>query len=325
MTYCIPAITGDPDSVSVGELMLLKMLRLAKLARLVKALRYPVFTELKAMVFGVVSGLRVLMWAILLLFVIVFFIGVILKTLIPDEEGFTTVPASMFTIFRCFTDGCSAYDGTPLSERLRQEYGVAFLGPYVITFMFVVFGVFNLIMAIFIDNVVGTNEHRKQIDLGNSRSFITMRFKEVFTKLILHKGVARTPQNRKMLPSSLKAELMDKWKEDVTFAFSLLPKDLAVSRKVFNKWMEDPELMNLLEEADIQTANAVDLFEVLDADMSGELTVPEVIDGLIRLRGPTTKSDMIAVRMKVQYITHMVQAIATRLGVEEPIINIGSP
>ena len=28
-------------------------------------------------------------------------------------------PAAMFTTFRCFTDGCSAYDGTPLQERIR--------------------------------------------------------------------------------------------------------------------------------------------------------------------------------------------------------------
>lgn len=29
-------------------------------------------------------------------------------------------PAAMFTSFRCFTDGCSAYDGTPLQERIRR-------------------------------------------------------------------------------------------------------------------------------------------------------------------------------------------------------------
>ena len=31
--------------------------------------------------------------------------------------------------FRCFTDGCSAYDGTPLSERLREAYGGPFIAP----------------------------------------------------------------------------------------------------------------------------------------------------------------------------------------------------
>ena len=31
-----------------------------------------------------------------------------------------------FTLFRCFTDGCSDYAGTPLAERLRIVYGAPF-------------------------------------------------------------------------------------------------------------------------------------------------------------------------------------------------------
>ena len=30
----------------------------------------------------------------------------------------------MFTLFRCFTDGCESYDGKPLMERMRPKYGV---------------------------------------------------------------------------------------------------------------------------------------------------------------------------------------------------------
>ena len=53
------------------------MLRLAKLGRLVKALRYPMFDELKDMLYGVVSGVRVILWAIVLLFGCIFFLGLI--------------------------------------------------------------------------------------------------------------------------------------------------------------------------------------------------------------------------------------------------------
>mmetsp|Transcript_39780 Transcript_39780/g.72339 ORF Transcript_39780/g.72339 Transcript_39780/m.72339 type:complete len:97 (+) Transcript_39780:1-291(+) len=48
------------------------------------------------------------------------------------------------------------------------------------------------------------------------------------------------------------------------------------------------------------TSNLTDLFDVLDADMSGELTLEELIDGLMRLRGPITKRDMVGVRTQVR-------------------------
>ena len=39
-----------------------------------------------------------------------------------------------------------------------------------------------------------------------------------------------------------------------------------------------------------------DLFDVLDADMSGELEFEEMIDGLLKCRGPASKTDIIAIR-----------------------------
>eukprot|EP00930_Biecheleria_cincta_P020162 TRINITY_DN15223_c0_g1_i2.p1 TRINITY_DN15223_c0_g1~~TRINITY_DN15223_c0_g1_i2.p1 ORF type:complete len:101 (-),score=13.21 TRINITY_DN15223_c0_g1_i2:7-309(-) len=59
-------------------------------------------------------------------------------------EEFQSLSAAMFTLFRCFTDGCSAYDGTPLSERLREEFGIAFSVGYVLIMMLVTVGIFNM-------------------------------------------------------------------------------------------------------------------------------------------------------------------------------------
>merc|ERR1712098_451080 len=113
--------------------------------------------ELRLMMFGVVSGMRVLFWALVLLFGIIYFLAVILNNVLSRKFlEFGSVPQSMFTIFRCFTDGCNAYDGTPLSEHLREEYGVVFVFSYVLTVMLVTFGLFNLIMAIFIENVTNS-------------------------------------------------------------------------------------------------------------------------------------------------------------------------
>ncbi|CAJ1346804.1 unnamed protein product [Effrenium voratum] len=179
-------LMGASSSVDLSVLMLLKMLRLARLFRLIRALRYSIFRELNMMVMGVVSGIRVLIWAIILLFVFIYIVGVALNKLIgEDEEEFGSLVAAMFTLFRCFTDGCAAYDGTPLQERLRKKYGMVFFMGYILVFMLVTVGIFNLIMAIFIDNVMTSQLERKQRDLSETASTTELALKEVLCRLLV--------------------------------------------------------------------------------------------------------------------------------------------
>merc|ERR1719352_1353819 len=113
------------------------------------------------MIMGVVSGLRVLFWALVLLLVMVYLIAVVMTNFMStDFEEFQTLPSTMFTIFRCFTDGCSAYNGTPLQEQVREEHGAIFILFYVLTIMLVTFGLFNLIMALFIENIMDSGRKR---------------------------------------------------------------------------------------------------------------------------------------------------------------------
>ncbi|CAK9036410.1 unnamed protein product [Durusdinium trenchii] len=122
------------------------------------------------MVLGVISGMRVLAWAMVLLApwtkgktgkaavrvydVVLIFAAAIFFTSMFGESclELRSVRFSMFTLFRCFTDGCVDYEGKPLSEKLHEIYGLWFVIPYVFLFVGVTLGLFNLIMAIFIDN-----------------------------------------------------------------------------------------------------------------------------------------------------------------------------
>merc|ERR1712224_1089595 len=89
------------------NVMYIKLLRLARLGRLVRLLRFKIFHELKMMVQGVVSGMRVLAWAIVLLLFVVFLLGIVCRNLLSDQPEFSTVDRAMFSLFRCFTDGCT--------------------------------------------------------------------------------------------------------------------------------------------------------------------------------------------------------------------------
>jgi hypothetical protein len=152
---------------------------IGRVARLVRLLRFKLFSELNAMVHGVVIGLRVLFWAVVLVGFFIYCIGLFCRSTlgnIPGNDarnddyryGFRTLGWSMFTLFRCFTDGCSADNGTPLQVHLADEFGVPFMVVYVFVFLFVTFGIFNLIMAIFIDYVMLASRRRSQESRGSN-------------------------------------------------------------------------------------------------------------------------------------------------------------
>merc|ERR1712032_637587 len=85
------------------------------------------------------------------------------------------------------------------------------------------------------------------------------------------------------------------------------------TRSVFNTWLMDAEMLSLLEDCEIETATKFELFDVLDVDMGGTLGVNELVGGLMRLRGPVSKSDIVAVRLKVRYITELIEELWTQV------------
>eukprot|EP00928_Gymnodinium_smaydae_P085241 TRINITY_DN6860_c1_g1_i2.p1 TRINITY_DN6860_c1_g1~~TRINITY_DN6860_c1_g1_i2.p1 ORF type:complete len:183 (+),score=39.06 TRINITY_DN6860_c1_g1_i2:169-717(+) len=155
--------------------------------------------------------------------------------------------------------------------------------------MFVIIGIFNLIMAIFIDNVMTRSLKRKLMEIGSSTPSIKKEAEEVL--LYLHgETIVHHP------------ELLGHEKP-----FVEADRDFSVTREVFNEWLLHPEMHALLEAADVETALKSELFDVLDVDMGGEVGFDEFVSGLMRLRGPITKSDIVAVRLKVRYMTGMIE------------------
>merc|ERR1712056_89209 len=94
-----------------------------------------------------------------------------------------------------------------------------------------------------------------------------------------------------------------------SFDMDLAPLDHPISRKEFQKWLDDPEMIQMLEDVQIDPSTKFEIFDVLDVDMNTELSLEELIGGLMRLRGSICKSDIIAIRMKVRYLTSMVEDI----------------
>merc|ERR1719329_112870 len=69
---------------------------------------------------------------------------------------FSTVPRSCFTMFRCLTEGCESADGTPLMVHILEDgqHGFLIVLLYNMCFLVVTFGLFNLIMAVFVETTL---------------------------------------------------------------------------------------------------------------------------------------------------------------------------
>ncbi|CAK9061788.1 L type [Durusdinium trenchii] len=310
ITWILTAVNNG-QSVDLNTMVFIRMLRLTRLVRLVRTLRFEIFYELKMMVLGVVSGMRVLIWAMVLLLVIIYTTGVAAKNVFGQEEPeFETVPAAMFTLFRCFTDGCESYDGKPLMERMRPKYGVLLVVSYVCMFMLVCLGVFNLIMAIFLENVVANQLQRKLMGIDNTANKMEVDIKDSLLRLVLRSKTNGVPEE---VEEDLRAisQTFHRWDARVRAMFETLSSSqVVITKPAFLSWLQDKEFISVLKEADIETANQAGIFECLDADMSGWLTMDEIYNGLMRLRGPVAKSEIVGFCLRLRHVAQIVHSMS---------------
>ncbi|CAJ1340850.1 unnamed protein product [Effrenium voratum] len=308
--------------------MLMRMLRLARLARLVRLMRFRMFRELKLMVLGLFSGLRALAWAIVLLMFTIYTVGVLMR-LISDLPEFASMPNAMFTLFRCFvTDGCVAYDGTPLPEKLRSDLGVPFFVFYILTTMSVwhhgaEFG--SDLGCVLPAKVLKSQGQRKLKEIGDTSAAVCTELKLQFRRFLCEPTVAshrtlfsRLSESAQQKLSSLTDESFYRdqasRRKIAEATYRILQEDkVSISRDMFMMWLQDPEFTTMLEEADVDMSDKFRMFDILDVDMGGELSADELVTGLMQLRGDVSKGDIVAIMLKVRHLTYAIDEVQKSL------------
>merc|ERR1712113_849119 len=81
---------------------------------------------------------------------------------------------------------------------------------------------------------------------------------------------------------------------------------MSVSKDLFLFIIQDPEVQSIMDDLDIPPERA-DLFDILDADGSGDLEVTELVQGLLKVRGEARKSDAVASLLAVRATQDMVR------------------
>mmetsp|Transcript_17000 Transcript_17000/g.38150 ORF Transcript_17000/g.38150 Transcript_17000/m.38150 type:complete len:318 (-) Transcript_17000:66-1019(-) len=269
--------------------------------------------ELSLMLTGVVAGMRTLLWAIILLFFAVYVLGIFATSTLRDKappeldiDFFDSVPMAMFTVFRCLMGDCQDQAGRPLVYLYGEEFGASFVLCYLAATIFVVFGVFNLIFAIYIESTLAAAKMQRKVDRKESIRIARMT-RELLKKFALAQNVLekQDEQNRETYGDTKEfRQLMRRSSQCV----EINDDSFLISRDLFTQVLKDPEVQTLMDALDI-SADRTHLFDILDADGSGDIEAAELIQGLLKVRGEAKKSDVVANLLAVRATQNMIRKL----------------
>jgi len=347
--------------VNLRNFTIIRLLRFARLTKLVRVLRLKIFKELALLVNGIVAGFRTLVWAMVFLGFLQFALGVILTQTVgqslpeswdtvcdgmesqlkaacvssaaslksSQKELFGSVPRSMFTVFRCFTDGCASVDGTPLVPYFYNTHGIIFVGAYMIVFLFVIFGLFNLIMAVFVENTIENakcDDARRREARSNEHVRIAKKLQEVIVMFCTSESdlpleddgslIRKGPEVnwfRKLFSTNSSPQQTQSFDDQdgrrPNKSMPMMNLRMEVSHAAFIKMLRVPDVQDMLDDLDISVNSRGTLFEVLDANCNGTLEVSELVQGLLKLRGSADKGDVVASLLAIRSVQKSIRAM----------------
>lgn len=261
------------NAINLTGMRLLRLMRLVRMLRMVRLFRF--FKQLRIVVQTVTASFRPLIWALILLFVVIYLFSVLMLQLIEDQMVNSEEQSSnrneirrlygglvraQYTLFMCIANGMSwTHAADPLLE-ITPLFGVFF----VLYVSFCYFCVVNIVTGIFVENAKQMTEQDDEM------------------------MVVEEAANR------------DQWQKEVKALFKLADVDGSgdLTSDEFEERLKDLKLQVLLKNLgiDVLTVNPKGLFNTLDFNSSGNVTIEEFADGLMRFHGYARSLDLAEVR-----------------------------
>merc|ERR1711920_11789 len=180
---------------------------------------------------------------------------------------------------------CTTYDGRPVFVLVSTHYGWVYGLLYCVVSLFMTFGLFNVIVAIYIENTMAAakfnDEHQKRQRLLDKQMFT-----EKATQLVEFIWRVNTPD----ASSGRKAMTLNE--------VSLID----LTPDFFEELRKYTEFQDILRDLDIADEDQLDLFDTLDVDGGGTIDLEELITGIAKLRGGARRSDIVGVGLVVRSV-----------------------
>lgn len=238
--------------VALSEMIVFRILRLMKLARLFRLLRF--FRELLLLVNSIASALKTLTWTWVLLALVIYVFSILytksLGHAYPDDEEvqqlWGTVPRSAFTLF-----GILTLDSWVAPTRKTWDVSPVMV---LVTLMYITltaFAIMNVVIAVIVEGTIQT---------------------------------AMTNQDD--LQRKLEEDIKN-WSGKLVDVFCMVDTDGdgRMVREEFEAALKIPNVKSLLQELELDNYDVEYLFDHLDIDLDGKITLTEFVQGTLQLKG----------------------------------------
>jgi len=225
--------------------------------------------------------------------------------LVYGEEYCGSVLRCMFSIFRCMIGDCTSAGGRSLTMIFSHGFGLRFDLLYALSMVCVLFGLFNIITAIFVEATLN-GLRQNEIERKYAKAYESTYMTEQLAKLV----VCVSHQTQQLRSRKTKLQSQPSNKRDLsleTFSFGNFdPFDMAndeeiyLSEEEFNQVIKSPEVRALLDELDVVVEPRPGVFEAFNTDESGFVSMSELVSGLMRLRGDLNKVDIVITQMALE-------------------------
>jgi len=285
--------TDGKDEVSFS---LIRVVRLARIAKIIRVLRLEVFKDLMVMVQSLIGGIRTLFWSMVLISIPLYCVSLVLRETAGNlahsadvgTESFATVHESFFTTFRCVVAGdCSTKDGRPVFVLLSAAHGYGYALVYSIFLMFMMFGLFNVIAASYVENMIAAAKYNELVQKHNRLQDAEMFNSKIQQLLALVHSVT-SKKKRDGDVSQVEPYNMDELMHQ------------HITPDLFGELCNSARFTTILEELDVSEENRMNLFDTLDVDGGGSLDLHELIRGISKLRGDPRRADIIEVGLMLR-------------------------
>lgn len=273
--------------------------------------RLQIFAELAVLIKGTLGGMRTLLWSLVLLSLPLYAASLLLRETLgemQDEKdeshsiaSFSTVPLSFFTLFRCTVAGdCAEQRGRPIFLEVI-DYGWWYGLVYMVMVFFMTMGLFNVIAAIFVENVVAgakTSDQLVKRQRMRDKAFFAGKIYDLL-KVIVHVEHSQSEcSSGRRKKSAWAAATGQSDEEDIVSQV----REVQITADFFERLQDQPQFCDIMGDLNVAPDEQGDLFETLDLDGNGVIEVEELVDGIARLRGEARRSDVVSLNLMIRFI-----------------------
>jgi len=201
-------------------------------------------------------------------------------------EYFKELPLAFFTMVRCIVAGeCNTHEGKPIFVLVSSCYGWGYGAIYCFTVVLMTFGLFNVIVAIFVENTLAAAKYndarQKRQRLMDQHMFTERAVALVEFIWRTHTGEQDTAMTR---------------------AEYELASQMELTPEFFEELRHYKEFQEILRGLDVADEDQLDLFDTLDVDGGGTIDVDELVKGIAKLRGDARRSDIVGVSLMMRSV-----------------------